>query len=488
MVASDGLAPARCEGLLTSLFAPRPAAPGAGQECTSAAVERSFADAVRGRHEMYGQVSDCGGRQARATWRGIDERGIALRTLAPGSVASVGGATRLRAVRRQPGRLPQLAGVGGYEEVRRHVCAAFDGVDAATKRLTAVARDKYSLVYDVMHLAPNFGRSRGQLRGAAGGFLSLGAGRTRVNLAEAKIAVMSARCAWRASERVLVGLMAECARVERGAQAIQSKHMQLLRARRREMSAGVHGRGMGERQVQWSEKLTIDVGRIHARSMARLAAARIELDRYYWGVWGSARRCKASTREVQALMVALREAEHGDWYGDLPGGSTWWDAAAAAMENAGQLGGECAQTAHTDAGGAFCSIGCTVVGNDGGGGDEGDGEAECGHGGGRQAAGGGHADCGRRGIDGGRESWGLQHRQGGSLQSDETRWWRLAVLQAMIRLRGEELKEGDVGGLAERTRHPTRARKWWAWRYRWRWKLWAGEARAEGRWDAVGHY
>eukprot|EP01050_Picozoa_sp_SAG11_P052788 SAG11_NODE_30771_length_297_cov_9.494949_1_plen_70_part_10 len=70
-----------------------------------------------------------------------------------------------------------------------------------------------------------------------------------MNLAEAKIAVMSARCAWRASERVLVGLMAECARVERGAQAIQSKHMQLLRARRREMSAGVHGRGMGERQV-----------------------------------------------------------------------------------------------------------------------------------------------------------------------------------------------------------------------------------------------
>ena len=136
--------------------------------------------------------------------------------------------------------------------------------------------------------------------------------------------------------------MAECARFERGAQAIQSKRMQLLRARRREMSAGVHGRGMGERQVQWSEKLTIDVGRIHARSMARLAAARIELDRYYWGVWGSARRCKASTREVQALMVALREAEHGDWYGDLPGGSTWWDAAAAAMENAGQLGGECA--------------------------------------------------------------------------------------------------------------------------------------------------
>eukprot|EP01050_Picozoa_sp_SAG11_P004930 SAG11_NODE_329_length_10681_cov_7.861274_2_plen_60_part_00 len=43
MVASDGLAPARCGGLLTSLSALRPAALGAGQASASAAAKRSFA-------------------------------------------------------------------------------------------------------------------------------------------------------------------------------------------------------------------------------------------------------------------------------------------------------------------------------------------------------------------------------------------------------------------------------------------------------------
>eukprot|EP01050_Picozoa_sp_SAG11_P004931 SAG11_NODE_329_length_10681_cov_7.861274_3_plen_61_part_00 len=39
----------------------------------------------------------------------------------------------------------------------------------------AEAESKYALVYDVMRLAPSFGRSRGRLRGAADGSVLLGA-------------------------------------------------------------------------------------------------------------------------------------------------------------------------------------------------------------------------------------------------------------------------------------------------------------------------
>eukprot|EP01050_Picozoa_sp_SAG11_P010234 SAG11_NODE_1015_length_6172_cov_13.477359_1_plen_105_part_10 len=63
------------------------------------------------------------------------------------------------------------------------------------------------------------------------------------------------------------------------------------------------------------------------------------LDMLHWGVWGSARRCRASTRELEALRRALREAKRDDWCEDLPGGSAWEAVVAAAGEDSAQLGG-----------------------------------------------------------------------------------------------------------------------------------------------------
>eukprot|EP01050_Picozoa_sp_SAG11_P004188 SAG11_NODE_260_length_11531_cov_6.271781_15_plen_198_part_00 len=70
-----------------------------------------------------------------------------------------------------------------------------------------------------------------------------------------------------------------------------------------------------------------------------LAQARARLDQFYWGVWGSARRVKASARELDVLSAAVWQAEYGDWYEDLPGGRNWLAAAAAVEEDGGQLGG-----------------------------------------------------------------------------------------------------------------------------------------------------
>ena len=250
MVASDGLAPARCGGLLTSLSASRPAALGAGQASASAAAKRSFAAAVRGRHAVCGRASDCDGGHELATWSGTDGQGIALRTLDSGSVATTLKAACPRAAWQSTRGLPRVAGLRDYEEVRKEVCDTFGGVEKAVRRLMAEAKSKYALVYDVVRLAPNFGRSRGRLRGAAGSSLLLGAGRTRMSLVEAKIALVSARCAWRSSERVLEGLMTECARIERGVQVIRSTHVQLVGARRWDTRERAHGRGMSGRKEQ----------------------------------------------------------------------------------------------------------------------------------------------------------------------------------------------------------------------------------------------
>ena len=46
---------------------------------------------------------------------------------------------------------------------------------------------------------------------------------------------------------------------------------------------------------------------------------------------------------MRALAEAVREAEWGTWWEDLPGGSTWLEAAAAAIGVDAQLGGN----AHT---------------------------------------------------------------------------------------------------------------------------------------------
>jgi hypothetical protein len=67
---------------------------------------------------------------------------------------------------------------------------------------------------------------------------------------------------------------------------------------------------------------------------AALVRVQAMLDRFYWGVWGSARRLKASAREVDVLTAALREAEWGAGDDDLPGGSTWM-AAFGALGEAG---------------------------------------------------------------------------------------------------------------------------------------------------------
>eukprot|EP01050_Picozoa_sp_SAG11_P004968 SAG11_NODE_332_length_10621_cov_13.178768_13_plen_378_part_00 len=356
----------------------------------------------------------------------------------------------LRAVRR---RLPRLSGLGKLEEMRREVRDAYDEVEAATRRVIEQAEEKYNLVYEVARLAPNFGRSRGRLRGAAGGYVPLGAGRTRMNLDEAKIAVNLACGAWGASERALEGMLTECARIGRCTQVIGRRHVQLM--------------GMCRRKGR-REGLTGFVGRMHRRSTAWLAAAKTELDKYYWGVWGSARRCKASAREVRVLEAALHDAEHGDWYDDLPGGSTWMEAAAAAVKDAVQLGGECAQAFEVG-----CSAGCAVRRGGGSRSDGSGGNLGCMHEDGRQAADGGHADCGRRGSDGSGRPWVLWQRRCERLLSDGARWQGLVVLQAMEQLTGEELAEGGVMELAYRARRPVRTRLWWAWRYRRRRRLWA---------------
>eukprot|EP01050_Picozoa_sp_SAG11_P004779 SAG11_NODE_315_length_10858_cov_14.578977_2_plen_116_part_00 len=88
MTASDGLAPARCGGLLASLLTSRLAALGAGPAHTAAATERSFVAAEEALRVAQGQVSVCGGRHARATRRCGGRRGAAPRTRNSGGGAA----------------------------------------------------------------------------------------------------------------------------------------------------------------------------------------------------------------------------------------------------------------------------------------------------------------------------------------------------------------------------------------------------------------
>eukprot|EP01050_Picozoa_sp_SAG11_P022551 SAG11_NODE_4289_length_1967_cov_1.743576_3_plen_84_part_00 len=64
------------------------------------------------------------------------------------------------------------------------------------------------------------------------------------------------------------------------------------------------------------EEAVVVVAEGVATTTMELARAQEMLDMMYWGVWGSARRCRASTREVEALRLALQEVEQGDWYND----------------------------------------------------------------------------------------------------------------------------------------------------------------------------
>eukprot|EP01050_Picozoa_sp_SAG11_P023985 SAG11_NODE_4984_length_1703_cov_2.989401_1_plen_113_part_10 len=100
MTASDGLAPARCGGLLVSLSTPRLAALGAGPAHTAAAARRSFAaagEALRARGgATQGQVRACGGRQVRTTESCGTRQGAALKARNSGGAAAGWGAVRRR--------------------------------------------------------------------------------------------------------------------------------------------------------------------------------------------------------------------------------------------------------------------------------------------------------------------------------------------------------------------------------------------------------
>ena len=169
------------------------------------------------------------------------------------------------------------------------------------------ARD-YSLVYDVVALAPSFGRTRGTLRGVAGYKLEWPASRTRASLVDARVAEAEARRAWRASESSLELLRVDCERLGRFVKDVEELRVFLSRVRT---------------SVK-DECERVRVEQIVAEAVAILSGwhkhARERLDHFYWGVWGSARRVKASARELKVLEAAL-EAQYGDWFENLPGGS-----------------------------------------------------------------------------------------------------------------------------------------------------------------------
>eukprot|EP01050_Picozoa_sp_SAG11_P034626 SAG11_NODE_12320_length_709_cov_0.904918_1_plen_99_part_00 len=77
--------------------------------------------------------------------------------------------------------------------------------------------------------------------------------------------------------------------------------LRMLRARD---AATLQGR-TGNKQEQVRAWVVAAVGWLAAVSAATLAQATEVLDRFRWGVWGSARRCKASARELDALTAAL---------------------------------------------------------------------------------------------------------------------------------------------------------------------------------------
>eukprot|EP01050_Picozoa_sp_SAG11_P008988 SAG11_NODE_820_length_7014_cov_7.427187_2_plen_271_part_00 len=195
LTASGGLAPARCPGLITRLRSPCLAASGAGKGAVQGAAERKFAaarEALRAAKCRARAHAGC----ARAEWSRQNSKCEASRTLDLGGVALRRGATwRLRAPRRPSRFAPACA----YESAYSAAQSALDRVEAAASRALMLEPD-YELVHIVAILAPTFGRTRGQLRGAAGSSIEWPACRTRASLVEAEEAEATARCAWRASE------------------------------------------------------------------------------------------------------------------------------------------------------------------------------------------------------------------------------------------------------------------------------------------------
>eukprot|EP01050_Picozoa_sp_SAG11_P001591 SAG11_NODE_70_length_18450_cov_14.704975_12_plen_173_part_00 len=166
-------------------------------------------------------------------------------------------------------------------------------------RMAKRAED-YSLVHDVVALAPSFGRTRGVLRGAAGYQLVWPASRTRASLADARVAEAKARRAWRASEALLELLRVDCERLQRFADDVEELRALLVKVRQADAAARIRG----ERRED--ERGRGRIAQVVADGAATLAGwleeSRARLDQFYWGVWGSARRVKASARELDVLV------------------------------------------------------------------------------------------------------------------------------------------------------------------------------------------
>ena len=457
--ASDGLAPARCGGLKVSLFTPRLAAPRAGRGTnTTAAVEQEFTAAGEALRGAQGRMGACGGRQVLFARSGLSAGGVAPRTLIPGGAADR--------------RSPWHARRGGCEVARSAARATFLEADDAVGRMEVAFEEGYNLIYATMRLAPSFGRTRGRLRGAAGHTLEWPACRTRATLVEAEEAEATAELAWRMSERTLGDLHSECARVRRCALDVEEELTALRRLQRTRVSSRAARRAGLKEGRAWTAAVGF-VAEMATKLTVMLSRARSLLDRYYWGVWGSARRCRASAREVRALAEAVREAEWGTWWEDLPGGSTWLEAVAAAMGVDAQLGG--------DAGIARVGFGAGVVAgpgdhvevanrDSGDGGDEGD-DGDVGMAEGRQAADGGCAGVGWRSKLGSGFTWRLQP---GSSDPYEVAWRCMeASWQQMAGKRWRpELQEGGVVDAALGVgAAPVRMRLWQSLKYRRRRRL-----------------
>jgi hypothetical protein len=395
LVVSDGLAPARCPRAL------RLAATGAGlvEDDTPAAARRKFAAAGEALREARSRQCARNGKRARGTRGRGGRRCAAPGTLDPGGVASRRGARRPR------WRPPRYAPRGEYEAAHRAALTAFREVAAAARCITAQARSDYDLVYKVMDLAPSFGRTRGKVRGAGGSTLEWRAARTRASLAEAEEAAGIACGAWRASEQALRCLWSQYRRMRRRVQDAQDVLAKLKLMRRGDAASG--GGTAGTEEERGREKVVewVAEGVATLQQGEDLACVWHELDKFRWGVWGSARRCRASLRELETLRAALHEAEWGTWPADLPGGSAWTAAVAAAMGIVAPLSGGDWGSQGGIAGGNGTGAGAGVRPPD----SYSDGccsddaaEAEPVAAEGRQAAGGGHTECawsGRVGVE-----------------------------------------------------------------------------------------
>eukprot|EP01050_Picozoa_sp_SAG11_P010409 SAG11_NODE_1039_length_6074_cov_11.968870_5_plen_180_part_00 len=110
----------------------------------------------------------------------------------------------------------------------------------------------------------------------------------------------------------------ECGQVELHARSVHVELGRLKRLRAADAAASLGSMGYVKERARVG--VVEAVQQMAVASTAALARVKEVLDRYYWGVWGSARRIKTSAREVSVLAASLREAEWGASDEDLPGG------------------------------------------------------------------------------------------------------------------------------------------------------------------------